>query len=80
MKEHKKNYLLPLFLIFFKISFIFREGKQGRKRGRETSKNERNIDHLPASLTPSTMDLACSPDMCPDQESNWHTFGLQDDV
>ena len=45
--------------------FIFREkGKEGRKRGRETS--------MCGCLSlPLTGDLACNPDMCPDWESNW---------
>ena len=63
------------FKIFIYL-FIFREGKAGRKRGRETPICERNIYQLP---------LACfqlgtwpaNPGMCPDWELNqWH-FGSQ---
>ena len=49
---------------------MFREGKGGRKRGRETSV----CDCL--SNTPPG-DLARNLGMCPDWESNWRPFGLQ---
>ena len=49
--------------------FIFKE------RGREGEERERNM-----TLTrPQRGDLACNPGMCPDQESNRHPFGLQND-
>ena len=50
--------------------FIFREGKGGRKRVRETS--------MCGCLSSySTGVLACNPGMCPDWESNWWPFGSQ---
>ena len=49
-----------LMCIVFNLSFIFREGKGGRKR-------DRNIDWLPSLRTP-TGDQTCSPGMCPDEE------------
>ena len=59
-------------ILFFKIKKnIFREGKGGRKKGRETLMFERNTD---ASHTPPTRDLAHNPDVCPDQELNWQPF------
>ena len=39
---------------------------------------KRNINWLP--LTPPTLDLACNPGMCPDQELNQWLFGLQKNV
>ena len=36
-----------IYLIFLRALFIFREGKGGRKRGRETSMCERNMNRLP---------------------------------
>ena len=59
-------------LFFIKILFIYyqREGKGGRKRGRETSMCERHMDWLPLTGPPQrtwTGNLG----MCPDWESNW---------
>ena len=59
--------------------FVLERGEGGRKRGRQTSKCERNIDWLPNAGTP-TGDLACNPGMCPDWESNWWPFTLRDDA
>ena len=51
--------------------FIFRE--RGREGEREGEKHQRVV----ASQAPSTQDLAYTPGMCPDWESNWWAFGLQ---
>ena len=60
-----------LFLkILFIHLFIFREGKGGRKRGRETSMCG-CLSHSP------TGDLARNPSMCPEWESNQQSFGSQ---
>ena len=42
-------YFFHTFILLFKIACIYfkREGKRGRKKGRETSMCERNIDRLP---------------------------------
>ena len=53
-----------------KILFIFRE------REREGEKHQ----CVAASHTPPTGDLARSPGMCPDWESNWRPFGSQADT
>ena len=60
------------YISFFKKSylFIFREGKGGRKRGRETSM----CGYL---LSTPYGNLAHNPGMCPDWESNQQPFGLQ---
>ena len=62
--------LFLLLLLFRFLNYFYREGKEGRKRGRETSM----CGCL--SCTP-TGDPACNPGMCPDWESNWQPFGLQ---
>ena len=56
---------LPFY--FFKILFIFREGKGGGEKHK----------CMVASHAPPTEDLACNPGMCPDWESDWWPFGLQ---
>ena len=58
--------------VFLKILFIyfFREGKGGRKRGRETSM-------WGCLLCAPTGDLARNPGMCPDWEFNQWLFGSQ---
>ena len=55
---------------------IFREGKGGRKTGRETSMWRRNTDQLPLICT-STRDWTQGPDICRDGELNWQVFTLQ---
>ena len=55
---------------FFKIVFIFRERKGGRKRGWETS--------MCGCLLCATRGLACNAGMCPDWESHKWPFGSQD--
>ena len=57
---------------FVKI-FFFRE-REGEKH---RSICERYIYKSVACCTPPAGDLACKPDMCPDQELNWQPFGLQ---
>ena len=57
--------------------FIFWE------RGRRKKEKERNIHvqekhQLVASCTPPTRDLAHNLGMCPDKESKWWPFGLQE--
>ena len=51
--------------------FIYfqREGKGGRKRGRETPMWEKNINWLG--------DWTYNPGMCPDWELNWQPFALR---
>ena len=57
---------------FSDFIFIWREGKWGRKRGKQTSMCKRNIKWLPL-----TNDLTCDPGMCPDWELNHWPFNLQ---
>ena len=58
------------FFSFRYYLFIFREGKGGRKRGRE-------CQCVVASPVSPTGDLAHNPGMCPDWELNRWPFGLQ---
>ena len=67
-----------LLLFFKKILFISSESG-GRKRNRETSMCERNIDGLPLAGALAG-DQTYNPGMCPDWELNWRPFGLQDDT
>ena len=46
-------------------------GKGGRKGGRETPMQDKNINWLVASAHALTGDFHCNPGMCPDLESNW---------
>ena len=75
---------LLLFLNFFFFYSFLREGKGGRKGGRETSTWERNIDRLPPVHAPTRDwnpgDWAHNPGMCPDWELNPRLFGLQDNA
>ena len=48
--------------------------ERGRGRAKETSMWERNINWLPPR------DWTCNLSICPDQESNWRTFGAWDDA
>ena len=68
----------PFLKRFFKIYFE-REGKEGRKRGRETSMCERNIDWLPLLCAPIG-DQTHNLSMCRDWESNQWPFSLWDDA
>ena len=62
--------------IFLKKDFIyFLERGEGRLKG-----GERNTGRLVASCTTLTGDLAHSPGMCPDTESNRQSFSLCDDA
>ena len=49
--------------------YIFRE------RGREGEKKGEKYQCMVASYVPPIGDLACSPGMCPDWESNWRPVG-----
>ena len=49
--------------------FIFREGKEERKRGKHQC--------VFVSHATPTWDLTCNPGMCPDWESNQRPFGTQ---
>ena len=62
-----KNY----YYYYLNILFIFREGKGGRKRGRETS--------MCGCLSSVTLlgTWPANPGMCPDWVSNQRHFGLQ---
>ena len=53
---------------------LWREGIEGRKRGRETSGE---IHRWVASHTTLAGNLACNPGMCSDGELNWWPFGSQ---
>ena len=57
--------------VFVKIdrSILRERGRAGRKKGRETSMSERNIDWFPLARAPSR-DQACDPGMCPYLELN----------
>ena len=55
---------LKIYPFFKKVLFIFREGKGGRKRGRETSMCERHIDQQVASL-PSQLGTWPATQVCP---------------
>ena len=63
--------VLNVFRSFLKITFIYfyREEKGGRKRGRETSMCEENINPL-ALAHPLTEDGTYNLAMCPDWELN----------
>ena len=64
----KSTFLNKNILVFY--LFIFREGKGGTKRGRETS--------MCVCLSCGPIgDLACNPGICPDWESNQWPFGSQ---
>ena len=74
----------PFFYVLFYGFFNFyiwfeREGKGWRKRGREISTWERNIDWLPSIWAP-TEDRTCNWGMCPDQELNQQPFNLWNDT
>ena len=66
-----------LLACFFK--FIFRERRREGERGRETSMRQRNSTWLPLAYIPTRFQT-CNPGMCPDWESNWRPFALQDDA
>ena len=63
--------VIIIFKFFLKILFIFRQ--RGRERERVGGKHQ----YVVASHMPPTRDVACNPGMCPDQESNQRSFGLQ---
>ena len=70
-----------LFQTFTSIWFIYsyREGEEGRNKGRAALMYERNIYPLPLTCAPAR-DWASNPGMCPDRESNQWPFALQDDA
>ena len=52
------------------------------EKGEREKERERNIDQflfIWLVCTP-TKDWTCNPDICPDLESNWQCFSLQDDT
>ena len=48
-----------------------------RERGREGEREGEKHQCVVASCAPCTGDLACTPGMCPDWESNLRPFSLQ---
>ena len=64
MRQYRVINVTRSIFLFLKILFIFRERKEGVKRGRETSM----CGCL--SRAPYQLGLACNPGMCPDWESN----------
>ena len=66
-----KDFFSTAFSFFLKILFIFREGKGGRKKGRETSSCGSLLCTLYRRPSPR------NPDMCHDWESNRQPFGSQ---
>ena len=55
---------------FFKdFIYLFLERGEGRERGKH--------QHVVASRTPLTGDLACNPGLCPDRDSKQWSFGSQ---
>ena len=73
----KVGFFLTLNQGYFIIDFRKRKGD--RKRDRETSMWEININRLPLTLSP-TRDGTCNLGMCPDQESNPKPFGIWDNA
>ena len=63
---------IPHFKKYFIHLFLEREGKGGRRRGREAS--------IVCLLCPLTRDGTRNPGMCPDWESNWWPFALWGNV
>ena len=61
-------YFLKILFIYFYVFIL-----QGREGEREGEKHQCVV----ASRMPCTGDLACSPGMFPDGESNWQPFGSQ---
>ena len=64
MSQSKPLYVCVCVCVYLKVLFTYfqKEGKEGKKRGRETSIG---------CLLPPTQDLAHNPGMCPKWESNW---------
>ena len=56
--------------LFFKVLFIFREGKGKRERNIHVQEIHRSV----VSCAPPTGDLAHNPDVCPEWESGWATL------
>ena len=61
---------------YFLKDFIYLFLERGRREGeREGEKHHVwEINWLVASCTPSAVDLACNPGMCPNWEPNYHIF------
>ena len=72
------SFYFQLWFFILLLCFFKREREGGRKRGRETSMWERNMDQLPL-LSAMTRDQTCNPGMCPDWELNPQPFALQED-
>ena len=60
------------------LLFICRD-REGRKKERETSMWERNIDQSPLVYQPTRYQTH-NPGICPNQESNWRLFALWNDT
>ena len=64
------------FFLFFKRFYLFIFWQRGREGERGVEKHQCGV----ASYVPPTGDLAHNSGMCPDWESNWGPFGLQDNM
>ena len=73
--REKEIFLSKIIISFKDRMYLFLENE--RKRGREPSMWERNIDRLPLACA-LTEDWSCNLGMCPDQELNQQPFALQD--
>ena len=74
----KVSSFLLCFCLFVKILYLFLERE--RKRGRETLIWEISISCLFYTPKLGTDQTHCNPGMCPERESDWCPFTLQDDA
>ena len=65
MRGEVKNAINMNFIFIFKRFYFFVFTERGRERVREGEKHQ----YVVASHTPPSGDLACTPGMCPDWES-----------
>ena len=72
LQTHPSLHLLSFSRLFFLSFFLI-----FRQRGREGEREGEKHQCVAASHVLPTGDLAHSPGMCPDWESNWQLFGSQ---